>query len=86
MHPILCCGRLVKARTQCQIFLASFLVLLLAILVPTLAIENNRASDRKANTVKTGQTSPFELPLDFSGIIAMANVSCSIVGERFGCR
>ena len=75
MHPILCCGRLVKARTQCQIFLASFLVLLLAVMVPTLAIENNKASDRKSNTVKTGQLSPFNLSSDFSGIVAMANVS-----------
>lgn len=73
-----CCGKDIKPRTQIQFSLASFLVLLLAFLVPYLAIQNNKASDRRSNTIVTGSIAPFDPPEGFNGVIVLANVSFEV--------
>jgi hypothetical protein len=80
-----CCGRAYKPRTQIQILIASIVVLLLAILVPLLAIQNNRASERKSQKMGTGKLDPLNPPADFSGIMVMANVTV-IDTVRFDAR
>jgi hypothetical protein len=70
-----CCGRAFKPRTQIQILIATIVVLLLAILVPLLAIHNNRYSERKSQKLGTGRRNPLDPPTDFSGVLVMANVT-----------
>jgi hypothetical protein len=70
-----CCGRAFKPRTQIQILIATIVILLLAILVPLLAIHNNRYSERKSQKLGTGRRNPLDPPADFSGVLVMANVT-----------
>jgi hypothetical protein len=82
---IYCGGRAFKPRTQCQILLATIVVLLLAILVPILAIHNNQFSERKSQKLGTGKLDPLNPPSDFSGVLVMANVT-SVDTVRFETR
>jgi hypothetical protein len=68
-------GRAFKPRTQCQILIASVVVLLLAILVPLLAFQNNQFSERKSQKMGTGSLNPLNPPPNFSGVMIMANVT-----------
>jgi hypothetical protein len=68
-------GRQIKPRTQIQIGLASTFALILAILVPILAIHNNSFSERKTHELGTGKIHPDFIPENFSGVLIMANVT-----------
>jgi hypothetical protein len=69
------CGRAIKPRTQCQLVIAAFVILLLLIAVPTVSILNNNYSTVRRTDYKTGKVDPLQRPDDFNGVLVWANVT-----------
>jgi hypothetical protein len=69
------CGRQIKPRTQCQLLIATIVMVFLIVAVPTVSVLNANNSTVKRFDYRSGKVDPLSRGSDFDGIVVWANIT-----------